>query len=163
MVELFHAILYGKQYFSPEDAPQQRSPDLSRFPKRHIMVLTHYGGINQMPFKLSKRSILFFTTCSSLIICTVAFASELDSAPLLNFLSDASKNQITQAGFFFTAAAWIHSGRVKKEIKENFKALTLSIDHVADAFKEDLKRHGDRLDNLSFRVTHLESNKTKGE
>lgn len=79
-----------------------------------------------------------------------------ETETLLNFLSEASRNQITQAGFFFTMAAWLHSGRVKKEIKENFKGLTDSIDNVAKAFKEDLKAHSERLDNLSRRVHSLE-------
>lgn len=81
--------------------------------------------------------------------------------PIIKLLSDTAQSQITQAGFFFTLAAWLHSGRVKKEIRENFLALTVSIDKVADAFREDLKAHGERLDNLTSRVTTLEQTTSK--
>lgn len=114
-----------------------------------------------MPNIITQKSIIITTVLSVLLVGLVALGAEFDSSAIENFFGDAAKNQIAQAGFFFTAAAWIHSGRVKKEIKENFKSLTLAINQVAEAFKEDLKRHGDRLDNLSYRVTHLEENNNK--
>ncbi len=73
-------------------------------------------------------------------------------------LSQAAQSQIAQTGFFFTLAAWLHSGRMKKEIKANFEALTTAINQVAAAFREDLQRHGDRLDNLDSRVQKIENN-----
>jgi hypothetical protein len=79
-----------------------------------------------------------------------------DPEALKSFFSEASQSQIAQAGFFFTMAAWLHAGQVKKEIRKNFEALTTSIDKVADAFREDLKAQGERLDNLALRVHNLE-------
>ena len=96
----------------------------------------------------------------------VGFASGMGISPtpdqveaLSKLFYEATQNQITQAGFFFTLAAWLHAGRVKKEIRENFDSLTTAIDKVALAFRDDLKAHAARLDNLCERVTSLESNK----
>lgn len=83
-------------------------------------------------------------------------ASPESIEPIMGVLSDAAKSQIAQAGFFFTLAAWIHSSRVKKEIKENFMALTVAIDNVANALREDLKNQGERIDNLDSRVKNIE-------
>lgn len=80
----------------------------------------------------------------------------VDAETVVNLLKESTQNQITQAGFFFTLAAWLHAGRVKKEIKENFNSLKESIDNLGLAFKKDLKAHNDRLDNLSERVETLE-------
>lgn len=115
----------------------------------------------KLPDIITQKSIIITTVTSIIGVALVASGAEINAEGLTNFFNEASKNQIAQAGFFFTCAAWIHSGRVKKEIKENFKSLTLAINQVAEAFKEDLKRHGDRLDNLSYRVKHLEDTNTK--
>lgn len=85
-----------------------------------------------------------------------------DMGPLVNLLSETSQNQIAQAGFFFTCAAWLHAGRVKKEIKLNFEALTHAIDKFADAFREDLKVQSAILNNLASRVQILEDKYTTG-
>ena len=88
------------------------------------------------------------------------FGLEVDSELIKTVFGEAANSQIAQAGFFFTVAAWLHSGRVKREIKDNFQLLTLAINNVAESFREDLKKHGERLDNLSSRVESLET-KTK--
>lgn len=80
----------------------------------------------------------------------------LDLTSLTAFIGDTASNQIAQAGFFFTAAAWIHSGRVKKEISRNFVLLTDAINNVATTLRQDLEKHGKRLDNLTDRVENLE-------
>lgn len=80
----------------------------------------------------------------------------IDPENLLRFFSDVVANQIAQAGFFFTMAAWIHSSRVKKEIAKNFSSVTDAINNVALALRNDLETHGKRLDNLSNRVDHLD-------
>jgi hypothetical protein len=83
---------------------------------------------------------------------------------IVNSLSAASQSQIAQAGFFFTLAALIHSGRMKKEIRLNFEGLTVAIDRVSSALRDDLRKHGERLDthgkhldNLTGRVDNLEN------
>lgn len=108
--------------------------------------------------KLSSRPIplLLATVVASTAAGYGAGSVPLDPELVHKFFSETSQNQIAQAGFFFTIAAWLHSGRVKKEIKANFEALTTAIEKVADAFREDLQRHADRLDNISTRVTTLE-------
>lgn len=110
--------------------------------------------------KISKKSLLTFSAGGFAAGILTGF-SDFNPEPLVAFLSESAQSQIAQAGFFFTIAAWLHSGRVKKEIKSNFDSLTNAINKVADAFREDLKRHGDRLDNLDSRVQILEVNPTK--
>lgn len=78
----------------------------------------------------------------------------------IKLFSEAAQSQFAQAGFMFTAAAWVHSGRVKKEIRSNFESLTTAISSVADAFRVDLKHHSERLDNLANRVESLENNRS---
>lgn len=85
---------------------------------------------------------------------------------LLNMLSLAAQNEITRYGFLFAVAAFLHSGRVKKEIRENFVGLKNAIDGVSMALRDDLKKHGDRLeknserlDKIDLRVTNLEGTK----
>lgn len=111
-----------------------------------------------MPQRLkSKVSITFFTAFAwGIGVLAVAFGIEIERESVTKFFSDAASNEITQAGFFFSVAAWIHAGRVKKEIKSNFEGLTLAINNVAQSFRDDLRIHGARLDNLSDRVGMLE-------
>ena len=89
----------------------------------------------------------------------------IDSEIIKTLFGEAASNQIAQAGFFFLIASWIHSGRVKKEIKLNFAGLTEAINNVADSLKKDLKSHSEILgkqagsiDNLSLRVQYIENN-----
>lgn len=91
-----------------------------------------------------------------------SYGAEIKYDQIINVANDVFSSQMTQAGFFFTMAAWLHSGRVKKEIKDNFSSLTNAINNVAESFREDLKKHSERLDNLSVRVGSLEE-KYKGE
>lgn len=113
--------------------------------------------LNKFPVKTS-----ILVACAGLLVGFTQGISPDQTEPLVKFFSEAAQNQITQAGFFFTMAAWLHSGRVKKEIRENFMALTISIDKVADAFREDLKAQGNRVDNLASRVSDLEKITTGG-
>jgi len=110
--------------------------------------------------KKNKTKIISLVVISGL---TAGFATEAGPDPetLKSFLSETAQSQIAQAGFFFTIAAWLHAGRVKKEIKSNFETLTTAINKVADAFREDLKVQREMLDNLKTRVQTLESQKTK--
>lgn len=92
-----------------------------------------------------------------------------------SFFSQASQSQIAQAGFFFTLAAWIHSGRVKKEISKNFGALTAAINNVATTstaainnvattLSDELKSQAKILANHGQRLETLESkNINQGE
>ena len=97
-----------------------------------------------------------------LLITAVAYATgamEIDHEVLTKLFGETMSNQITQLGICFTIAAWLHSGRVKKEIRANFSALTTAINNVAESLKEDLKAHSDKIDNLTTRVQKLEDRK----
>lgn len=85
----------------------------------------------------------------------------LDPSVLFKFITETATNQIAQAGFFFAAAAWIHSGRVKKEIARNFGAMTDAINNVANALSSDLKNHKEILDNHEKRLETLEAKKSQ--
>ncbi len=83
------------------------------------------------------------------------FFVNFDSSSISNILSQASQNELVRYGFFFALAAWIHAGRVKKEIKLNFVALTSAIQELGGALRADLEshrkilaEHGQRLDTL---------------
>lgn len=81
---------------------------------------------------------------------------DIDPSYLLGLLSDATQKEIVKYGFLFTMAAWIHSSRVKKEIKLNFTSLTEAINNIAVTLREDLEKHGKRLDSIESRVQNLE-------
>ena len=79
---------------------------------------------------------------------------EIESAK--HFLSEAMQSELTKTLFIFTVASWVHSSRVRKEIRENFASLTDAINSVAEAFKKDLEKQREITDNLSSRVKDLE-------
>ena len=112
--------------------------------------------------KIIANKYIVMSVVSGWLVAGFTIAPELDSEQIKLIFGEAASNQIAQAGFFFTIAAWLHSGRVKKEIKENFSSLTKAINDVASAFREDLKAHSEQLNNLASRVQSLEE-KTKGE
>jgi len=91
-----------------------------------------------------------FTSASALFMSPDLLKTVTDMFGVL------SESQMAQFGLFFTMASFIHSGRVKKEIRSNFEGLTHAIEKVSAALREDLKQHGDRLDNLYGRVDRLE-------
>lgn len=87
---------------------------------------------------------------------SVGFLWGMDPELIKNFLSETAQSQIAQAGFFFTMAAWLHAGRVKKEIAKNFTALTTAIDGVAQALRRDLDGQRKILENHATRLENLE-------
>lgn len=84
-----------------------------------------------------------------------ALLSGSDPTQILTLASSAASSQIAQAGFFFTIAAWIHSGRVKREIGKNFSSITDAINNVATALREDLQKHGERLDKHEVKLDKI--------
>lgn len=97
----------------------------------------------------------------------------LDPTSIAKLMSEAANSQIAQAGFFFTLAAWIHAGRVKKEIAANFQLVTDAINNVAVALRQDLSAQSSRIGGLetkveegftkiTARVDALEQTKPKG-
>lgn len=95
----------------------------------------------------------------SAALLTAAYSPDtIESA--LKIFTNSSKSEFAKNCFIFSLAAAIHAGRVKKEIRVAVEtltqSLTISIDKVAEAFREDLKSHSQRLDNLASRVASLE-------
>jgi hypothetical protein len=113
---------------------------------------------------IANSKFRFLAAVSGWIVAVIGMTAgfDIDKEQVSAFLGETASNQIAQAGLFFTIAAWLHAGRVKKEIKDNFSSLTTAINGVAAAFKEDLKKHSEILENLSTRVDMLEK-KHKGE
>lgn len=89
----------------------------------------------------------------------MGFLWGVDPELVKSFLSETAQSQIAQAGFFFTLAAWLHAGRVKKEIARNFEALTNALNSVALALRKDLDGHREILANHSIRLDNLEKPK----
>lgn len=75
----------------------------------------------------------------------LAYGMDISPQFVVDHLSMAAQSQITQAGFFFTLAAWLHAGRVKSEIKLNFSSLTDALNNLGDALRNELKNHADQL------------------
>ncbi len=102
------------------------------------------------------------------------FLYSLDPNTIVQHMSMVAQSQIAQTGFFFTLAAWLHAGRVKKEIKESFTSLTLALNDLSAALRQELKIHSEELadhankldklglsvQELGFQVTAI---KTKGD
>jgi len=89
----------------------------------------------------------------------VGFLWGVDPELVKHFLSETAQSQIAQAGFFFTMAAWLHAGRVKKEIGRNFEALTAALNSMATALRKDLDGHREILANHGTRLDNLEKPK----
>lgn len=65
-------------------------------------------------------------------------------------------HQFTQMTLAFMAASFIHSGRIKKEIKLAFVSLTSAIDNVAERVTNELSGIKKEIKNLDERVGHIE-------
>lgn len=88
----------------------------------------------------------------------------MDPIRFMEYLSATAQNQIAQIGVYFTIAAWVHAGRVKKEIAAQFEPLTRAINDVGTALRQDLSAlgqdlnvHGNRLDIVEGSVKDLRS------
>ena len=64
----------------------------------------------------------------------------IDPEGFVSHLSAAAANDVARYLVLFGVAAWIHSSRVKKEIRKSFESVTLAINNVADALRFDLRR-----------------------
>ena len=54
-------------------------------------------------------------------------------------------------------AAWVHSGRVKKEIALQMSVLVTAINNLGEALRSDLQRQSQRIDFVSNEVGTLTS------
>ncbi len=69
----------------------------------------------------------------------------LDPEFFKQFLNDAAQSQVATFTVAFGLAAWIHSGRVKKEIASQLSGITLALGNVAEALKQDLASQSKRI------------------
>lgn len=72
----------------------------------------------------------------------------------------AMQSQVTQFGIAFSIAAWIHSGRVKKEIAQQLSGIKEVMVDLAAALREELKKESERISRLEDRMSKIDSNKT---
>lgn len=86
----------------------------------------------------------------------VALLMSMNPVMLTEYLNEAAASKVAQFGFLFTLAAWLHSGRVKKEIKTQFEIITDAINNVAMALRQDLAAQTKRLDSLEDRLENIE-------
>lgn len=71
---------------------------------------------------------------------------------ILNHLNVAMQSQVTQYVTAFSIAAWIHSGRVRKEIALQVGGLKDAIQDLGSALRDDLKRQSERIEKLEEKV-----------
>lgn len=88
----------------------------------------------------------------------------LDLEIIKSFLGEKISAEVAQWGIALIIASFIHSGRVKKEIRSQFEHLTGAIRELGSALRQDLNNHSDRIgaveknmSQLSERVESLES------
>lgn len=70
-------------------------------------------------------------------------------------------NSVTNYLAAFAVAAWIHSGRVKREIKTQVGALVIAINGLGEALREDMKKQSQRIDFVETEVTAMQSKLTE--
>lgn len=88
---------------------------------------------------------------------------DIDPNSVIEYFSSSLNHQLTQWTIALFIASWLHSGRVKKEIKFQMESLVKVIDNLGLALREDLKIQSLRiekveksLENMDGRVKHIE-------
>lgn len=71
------------------------------------------------------------------------------------------QQQVTQFGIAFSLAAWIHSGRVKKEIASQLNGIRTAVNDLAAALRQDLVAQSERISKIETRVSRIESKPKK--
>lgn len=82
----------------------------------------------------------------------LAWITSIDPEGALNFVSGAMQSQIAQYVTAFSIAAWIHSGRMKKEIALQVGGIKEALQDLGAALREDLKRQSERIEKLEKEV-----------
>lgn len=86
-----------------------------------------------------------------------AIYTAFDSETVMAMLGSAFQEKVVQAGAAFTIAAWLHSGRVKKEINTMSVGIISSVDNVAKALRQDLEVQSKRMDHIEDGISKLTS------
>lgn len=71
-------------------------------------------------------------------------------------LGHAVQSQVAQFSFSFGLAAWIHSGRVKKEIAAQLSGIKDAVKDLSAALRQDLEKQSERIGKLEDRVGRIE-------
>lgn len=66
-------------------------------------------------------------------------------------------SSVTHYGIAFAIAAFIHSGRVKKEIANQMSTLVSALNSLGEALRQDMKKQSQRIDFVSSEVETLTS------
>lgn len=92
-----------------------------------------------------------------------ALKTYLEPEQVFGLFSAALQSQVTQFGIAFAMAAWIHSGRMKKEIASQLSGITAALNNLGSALREDLKRQSDRIETVEGGFKKLTSRVDKLE
>jgi hypothetical protein len=79
----------------------------------------------------------------------------LDFESIQKLFGDALASQVAQFGFAFSMAAWIHSGRMKREIATQVASITTALNNLASALRQDLKSQSERIEKVEIGVNEL--------
>lgn len=79
----------------------------------------------------------------------------LDLEIIKAFLGEAISSEVAHWMLGLAIASFIHSGRVKKEIREQFVQLTDAIKDLGSALRQDLNAHSDRIGAVEKSVSQL--------
>lgn len=80
----------------------------------------------------------------------------------IKFLNDTYSSTVTQFGFCFLLASWVHAREVRIEIRTQIGGLVEAINQVKETLSADLHLQAERLEKVEGRLSALET-KTKGE
>lgn len=86
-----------------------------------------------------------------------ALKTYLEPEQVFGLFSAALQSQVTQFGIAFSMAAWIHSGRMKKEIANQLSGITAALNNLGEALRQDLKIQSDRIEKVENGVNELKS------
>ncbi len=80
----------------------------------------------------------------------------IDLSTVQELFSQALSHQITQFTIAFGIASWMHSSRVRKEIRMQMESMVGAVDNVAKVLRADLDRQSKSVEQLTSRVEALE-------
>lgn len=86
----------------------------------------------------------------------------LDPEKLSGLFSEAMQHQIFQFTVAFTIAAWIHSGRVKKEIKNQFGSLVTALSGLGEKLENRIEGVEQDVKEIKQKLRGAENEKISG-
>lgn len=79
----------------------------------------------------------------------------IDPEIIIGLLGEAFASDFMRSGAAFALAAWIHSARVRKEIRSQMEPLTQSIKDLGAALRQDLAVLSERTGKVEEGLTNL--------